>query len=164
MSAEIVIYGTQSPTLFGSAIGRGELGFRYRHVGARLRNGLMISAHWRDGVKFRHEESAFTHWTDVHIPCTQEQEDAWEAWLRKQVGRKYDWGAIAGMAYSLISGAPGRGGWTGEWFCASLMYEGLAEPGVNIVTWRPGSIRSVTPEILIWGLSFIPGSRRDIRS
>ena len=106
-----------------------EYGFWATHVEARMPDGTLLGAHANGGVQARphdYDKSEFTRELYVSIPATPAQTDAFHSFLRAQVGKPYDFLAIAGIAL--------QRDWQSEnaWFCSELIGAGLAQPDVRI--------------------------------
>lgn len=119
----------------------------FSHVDAVLPSGALLGA--RDdrvggqpaGVHIRPDN--YEKWirrTIVTIPCTQAQATAWESWLRAQVGKPYDSGAIWGFILGV------RGHQNGHWICSACQTGALRHIGVL----HPFSVpdAQVTPDSL----------------
>ena len=152
---------TGRDTLVSRVIRGAELGFPYSHVGAFLPDGRVVSAHARDGVHVRRieDEAPWAARADVFIPCTATQRDNHGAWLLSQVGKPYDLVAIGAMLLGLFRGRPAASGWPSAWICSALQFEALAHPDVGLFPWRPTTIRTFTPEMVMVACMGINGSR-----
>jgi hypothetical protein len=163
---EITLYFVTGKDNLISRIIRGaELGFPYSHVGAILPDGRLVSAHAPDGVQIRTEvdESPWERWAYIYLPCTQLQATVHTNWLFSQIGKPYDMEAIGYMAEGLLASKPTPSGWPSAWICSSLQFEAIAHPDVGLFPWRPSALRTVTPEMLMYACTGVPGSRMVIR-
>jgi hypothetical protein len=106
-----------------------EYGFWATHVEALMPDGTLLGAHAKGGVLARprdYDKTEFTRELYVSIPATAAQADAFHSFLRAQVGKPYDFLAIAGIAL--------QRDWQSEnaWFCSELIGSGLAQPDVRV--------------------------------
>lgn len=120
----------------------------YSHVDAVLKDGCLLGA--RDdavggqlpGVRIRPQN--YEKWSRraiVDIPCTEGQAVDWEAWLRAQIGKPYDSGAIWGF----ITGA--RDHQKGHWICSACQTGALRH--VSLLHKIPVPDSQVTPNSLL---------------
>lgn len=86
----------------------------------------------------------------VEIPCTDEQRAAWLSFLRQQVGKPYDWNAIAGF----ITGSyrPDTKGW----MCSKVQAAALVAARIIRQPWLDDS--KITPVALLNMLSVLPAA------
>jgi uncharacterized protein YycO len=104
-----------------------EYGFWATHVEALMPDGTLLGAHAQGGVEARphdYDKFEFTRERYVSIPATPAQIDAFNTFLRAQVGKPYDFRAIAGIAL--------QRDWQSEdaWFCSELVAAALCRCGV----------------------------------
>lgn len=121
----------------------------WSHVDAELPDGSLLGARsdWigkiQPGVRVRPPN--YEKWIRravVEIPGSQFKVAEWESWLRKQVGRQYDEGAI----WSFIVGAKDHQ--PGRWICSACQFEGLERIGLlHRTTLEPSQ---VTPDALFF--------------
>lgn len=64
-----------------------------------------------------------------------------QAWLRSQVGKPYDFRAIAGMALQFLNKDSGDN----AWFCSELVYYGLANVGYPLLREPMKQADTITP-------------------
>lgn len=108
-------------------IRRFEYGFWATHVEALMPDGALLGAHAQGGVEARshdYDKLEFTQELYVSLPATPAQTDAFHSFLRAQVGKPYDFLAIAGIAL--------QRDWQKEnsWFCSELVASALCHCGV----------------------------------
>ena len=103
----------------------------WSHVDAVLPSGELLGARSdtikgvAPGVQIR--PPGYEKWKRraiVEVPVTPAQATEWERWLRKQVGRQYDNGAI----WSFIIG--GKDHEPGHWICSACQFEGFEHIGL----------------------------------
>lgn len=104
-----------------------EYGYWATHVEALMPEGTLLGAHADGGVMARphdYDKGEFTEERYVPLPASPEQADAFHAFLRAQVGKPYDFVAIAGIAL-------GRD-WQSDdkWFCSELIAAALCHCGI----------------------------------
>jgi len=104
-----------------------EYGFWATHVEALMPDETLLGAHADGGVQARphnYDKSDFTRELYVSIPATPAQTDAFHLFLRAQVGKPYDFLAIAGIAL--------QRDWQKEdaWYCSELIAAALCHCGV----------------------------------
>jgi hypothetical protein len=109
----------------------------FSHVDAVLPDGSLLGA--RDdvyggipsGVRIRPAGYAnFTLTKQVTIPCTNEQEQKWLAWLHAQVGKPYDETAIVAFAIGRDWRAPD------SWFCSEMGAASLEPDASGILPYK----------------------------
>jgi len=104
-----------------------EFGFWATHVEALMPDGTLLGAHASGGVMARdhdYDKGQFTREMYVSIPATPEQTDSFHTFMRSQVGKPYDFYAIAGLAL-------GRNWQSSEaWICSELVAAALCHCGV----------------------------------
>ena len=162
----LTFYAITGANFVSRFIRGGEMGFPYSHVGCRLKDGRLISAHWQDGLCIRTEadEGAWRRWAWIRIPVTTlEREDA-EQWLIDQVDlkRRYDLGAIAGMVARVFSATPGLSHWPTKWICSSAQVQACREIGV-FPKVLPIPVSETTPRDFVMMLMGVPGAEYEIR-
>ena len=106
-----------------------EYGFWATHVEALMPEGVLLGAHAAGGVQARprdYDKSEFTRELYISIPATAAQMEAFHSFLRAQVGKPYDFLAIAGIAL--------QRDWRMEdsWICSELIASALTQPQVDI--------------------------------
>src|SRR5579859_783993 len=109
------------------AIRRAEYGFWATHAEAVLPDGSLLGAHAEGGVLLRpqgYDKGSFTRDMIVEIPSDQVQTDIFHAWLRSQLGKPYDFDAIAAFAASPFAG---ERNWQSpdSWYCSELVAAAL---------------------------------------
>ena len=78
-----------------------EMGFLYQHVEALMPDGSLLGAHIDGGVQSRdrnYDAGQYVQDLIVAIPCSDEQQEAFEAFLKAQIGKPYDLSARMEMA------------------------------------------------------------------
>jgi hypothetical protein len=150
-------------TPLSGLIARFEGGSKYTHVGCLINNSQVISAHWQDGVRLRliKNEGDYKYMMQIKISCSDEIAKQHKDWLYSQLSRDYDKTALIAMAYRMLTGTPGRSGWSGQWFCSDLQAEGIIKFGFY-PSIKVGILRSITPDILAWICGGIKGSEINI--
>lgn len=127
------------------AIAAGEYGFWCIHVDAVMPDDTLLGAHLDGGVLARpsgYDAGQRTRELIVSLPSTAEQDDAFHAFLRAQIGKPYDLTAIAALVL-------GRD-WTeaDSWFCSELQAAALVHAG-----WFPAApataFAKITPRDLL---------------
>ena len=104
-----------------------EYGFWATHVEALMPDGTLLGAHADGGVLARphdYDASAFTKEIYVHLPVTSEETDSFHSFLRTQVGKPYDFLAIAGIVAQRDWQSDDR------WFCSELIASALCHSGI----------------------------------
>ncbi len=141
-----------------------EMGFLFSHAEVAMPDGTLLGAHADGGVQARPSGYDVAHAPVevlVDVPCTQPQIDMAHAYLRAQLGKPYDLGAIAALA--------GREAWPDEaallaqvdqpwrdpdrWFCSELVDAALEHAGV--LPSLPVTPRRITPRDLYFRLSAV---------
>lgn len=104
-----------------------EYGFWATHVEALMPDGALLGAHAEGGVMARdhaYDAKSFTREMHISMRATPEQADSFHCFLRAQLGKPYDFIAIAGIAI-------GRDWQSAErWFCSELIAAALCQCGV----------------------------------
>jgi len=150
--AQIVFYATTSNRLFSRVIRLAGLGTHYSHVGCRYGDGL-ISAHLGDGFQVRTIESELPSlsWTWATLQVSDSQAVRHRNWLTSQIGKKYDWAAILGMAENAFAEWNRAAGWPNAWYCSAVMLQSLVEIGMGAPI-KPDPLRTITPDTFMWVL------------
>lgn len=104
----------------------GEYGFWASHTEAMMPEGTYLGAHFDGGVMARpstYDAGKYGQQMFVQIPCLQVQADMFHAFLRAQVGKPYDLGAIGALVFERE--------WrqTDKWFCSELQAAALEHCG-----------------------------------
>lgn len=115
---------------------------RYSHAAIQLPNGEIIEA-WHNPARVR-VRPPLTDWSNVEaFEVEGMSADQWEdsvAWLRKQVGKKYDFGGVFRFVTRW------RKDQDEKWFCSELVFQAIKEGGVALLE-RVGSSQ-VSPAVL----------------
>ena len=130
----------------------------WSHVDAELPSGELLGARsdWvgkiPPGVRVRPPN--YEKWVRravVEIPGSHFKVAEWETWLRKQVGRQYDDGAILSFVLGAKDHEPGH------WICSACQFEGLERIGLlHRTTLEPSQ---VTPDALYFTVTAGLGGR-----
>jgi uncharacterized protein YycO len=95
----------------------------YAHVGFKLNDGLVLDATPSNGVTFREAQDDGT--TIYFQPLAPKAHiDRAVEWAKLQIGRPYDWSAIAGFVF--------RRDWHSDdskWFCSELIEAAFSNAG-----------------------------------
>lgn len=75
------------------------------------------------------------------VELTQKQADKLRAWLLRQIGKPYDFRAIAGMALPFLD----RGRHERAFFCSELLYAGLFQVGLPLLNTPLRQADRITP-------------------
>jgi hypothetical protein len=132
--------------LVSQAIRGGEMGFWASHVEALMPDGTLLGAHVDGGVQARARDYDKGQWTKelfVTLPCSADEDAAFEAFLRSQISKPYDLTALGEMAIGVVTGeAPD---WTQSpaWICSALQTAALLTAG--IIKGAPATVRLATP-------------------
>lgn len=102
-------------------------GFWATHAEALMPDGTLLGAHADGGVQARahdYDAGSFTRDMFVQIPATPEQADSFHAFMRSQIGKSYDFIAIASIVIERD--------WqdTDRWFCSELVAAALSHCGI----------------------------------
>lgn len=111
-------------TLVSAGI-RFEEDFWASHVEAVLSDGY-LGAHAEGGTQLRpvgYDKATLLREEFVDIPCTPEQDKAWEAFLRSKIGTPYDFSAILGIVLKVQIGSQNR------LICSALQMQALISSG-----------------------------------
>jgi uncharacterized protein YycO len=103
-----------------------EYGFWASHAEALMPDGTLLGAHADGGVQARNHDydaGKFTKELYVSIPATPAMTDSFHSFLRSQIGKPYDFEAIAGIV--------AQRNWRNDdsWFCSELVAAALAHCG-----------------------------------
>lgn len=130
----------------------------YSHVDSVLPDGSLLGARsdvvggQPKGVRIR--PPGYERWirrTVVELDCGPRQAKAWEAWLRKQIGKPYDQGSIWGFILGRGLHQPGH------WICSACAEGALRAAGVlHPSPWHPSA---VTPDALFFAVTAGAGGR-----
>lgn len=133
-----------SNDLISRIIRGGELGFRYQHVEALMSDGSLLGAHG-DGVDARPRDYDKSYVEDLYVtvPCETAQALVFESFLRSQVGKPYDFDAIAEMADGFLTGEAPDWTQSPSWICSALQTAALLTAG--IIHGAPATVRLATP-------------------
>ncbi len=118
---------------------------KYTHVDVMTPGGVLIGAEVDKGVTFHTTYEAKSHITlEVPVP----NPELGLQWVRRQVGKPYDLGAIGG-----------RSGWDDEatWFCSALAARTLIVSGLSLVFASP--LFMASPQALL-GAVYMVGARK----
>lgn len=128
----------------------GEMGFWASHTEALMPDGALLGAHADGGVQAR-AGNYDTTWTEqlfVNVPCTDDQQAAFEQFLTAQIGKPYDMEAIGEMAVGALTGQ--QQSWpltASSYICSALQTSALITAG--ILTQAPATPRLTTPRDLL---------------
>ena len=138
-----------------------QLGYPYTHVDVAQPDGL-LGAHLEGGVQVRpvgYDTRAAARERWIALDVAPAVADAFDGFLRAQLGAPYDIGAITDFAWAALSGegsAHPPGAWRDpdRWFCSELVAAALVHAGV-----LPGALadeaRHVTPQCLMFAVAAI---------
>jgi len=132
--------------LVSQAIRGGEMGFWASHVEALMPGGALLGAHFDGGVQARPRDYDKGQWTRdlfVALPCSAEQDAAFEAFLRTQICKPYDMAAIGEMAIGALTGEAPDWPNSPAWICSSLITAALLT--ARLVKGAPATVRLATP-------------------
>jgi uncharacterized protein YycO len=125
-----------------------EYGFWASHAEVLMPDGKLLGAHADGGVKERdqgYDKATLLH--DLFVPLTMpaDQEAAFFAFLRSQLGKPYDFDAIAGIV--------AQRDWRAldSWFCSELVAAGLEHCGY--LPPLAADVAKITPRDLLLILS-----------
>ena len=119
--------------------------------GAFLDASKLVNA---SGVQVRPEDyETFTKIIRVAVPVTAEQNTAFWAFLQSQLGKRYDVGAIFGLAFHRNWRDPSK------WFCSELQAAALETAGVLKVATE---LNWVDPQTLLLLICALPGAQQQI--
>lgn len=134
------------PGIFNWACSIAQYGWPYTHVETVMPDGTLLGA-MSDGVKARpsgYDAGKYLDEMYVHVSATPQQEAAYYAFLRSQIGKPYDTWAII----SFYSKRQGRD-WQApdSWFCSELQGDGFVECG-RFPQWMANMVSRLTPRDL----------------
>lgn len=105
-----------------------EYGFWADHVECLMPDGkTIIGAYLGKGVQRNvvgYDASTSSEELYVPVPCSQEQQDKFYAFIESQVGKPYDTKAVLGIALERNWQDPG------QWFCSELQTAGMIAAGI----------------------------------
>lgn len=131
-------------------ISRGQLGSSYpTHVEWRMDDGRFLGAHLEGGVMIRATDYDAQEWLRqqvIDVPCSDTQLAAAASFLRGEIGKSYDFDAIAAMAAGAMFGLEREWRAPNSWFCSELIARALEVAG--IVHPLPVNLNHVTPLML----------------
>lgn len=129
----------------------------FSHVDAVMPDGSLLGAFeravsgYRSGVQIRRPGYInLAAQVRVDIEVTQDQRDQWEAFLRAQIGKAYDWGAIEGFVTGRYSPK------SGQWICSAVQTAGVEVPKIIRQLFLEPS--KITPVALLLVLSALPAA------
>lgn len=104
----------------------------WSHASVILRSGAVIESREFIGVRQLPKLTAAKgEFIQVfNVECTDEQADAIEAFLQKQVGKKYDYPMVFGFVSR--STKEGRDS-EGKWFCSELAFDAFRAGGIHLL-------------------------------
>lgn len=117
------------------------------HVGFRLDDGTLLDATPGVGVAIRKEgDTADVEYWEVLRPASVIE--AAVTWTRAQVGKPYDWSAIAGFVWR--DGRPEKRDWKNQsaWFCSELIEAAFSEVYAPLLQ-DSGVYNRITPRDLL---------------
>jgi uncharacterized protein YycO len=131
-----------------SALIRDKTFCAYSHVEFVLDDGTTLGAHASGGVAIRPANyDVFTKIAVFAVSVSQSQKDVIFSFAQAQVGKPYDFGAIAGLVVDRD--------WrdTSKWFCSELVAAAFeqAEPLLRV----PDSVDRITPRDLLLSLGLV---------
>lgn len=134
---------------FNWACSIAQYGSGYTHCDARLPNGNYLGAHLLGGVQELspgYDAGEFTKESFVHLRANEQQEEAFFAFLRSQLGKPYD-----PISILYFFGPFGARNWhdPSAWTCSELLADALEVCGVlpeNMVV----PTGRITPRDLFW--------------
>lgn len=127
-------------------IRRGEMGFWASHVEALMPDGTLLGAHYDGGVEARPHDYDKDQWSKdlyVNVPCDSAQTQAFEDFLKAQIGKPYDMAAIWEMAAGTLTGEAPDWPHKPSWICSALQTAALLKAG--ILKAAPATVRLATP-------------------
>lgn len=104
----------------------------WSHASVVLRSGAVIESREFIGVRqLPRLTAAKGEFIQVfNVECTDEQADAIEAFLLKQIGKRYDYPMVFGFVSR--SGTEGQQS-GGKWFCSELAFAAFRFAGINLL-------------------------------
>ena len=141
-----------------------EMGFLYQHVEALMPDGSLLGAHIDGGVQSRdrnYDAGQYVQDLIVAIPCSDEQQEAFEAFLKAQIGKPYDLSALMEMADGFITGEAPNWEHSAEWICSALITGAALQSTVSgnpgIFRGAPATVRLATPrDVLCMVAALVP--------
>ena len=123
----------------------GELGFPYQHVEAQMPDGSLLGAHASGGVQARPADYDKDYIQDLYVtvPCLPDAVAIFHDFLRSQIGKPYDMGAIAEMADGFVTGEAPNWPSSPSWICSALQTAAMLTAG--IIKGAPATVRLATP-------------------
>lgn len=109
-------------------------------LGARLSGGIQVRSP---------DYAKFTRRILVTVPAEPAQVATFWQFQAAQIGKPYDWRSIAGFAIGRDWREPD------SWMCSELEARSLEVAGIVPRLFAPDS--KITPEMLVFGLSMVPG-------
>lgn len=106
----------------------------YSHVGTLVNDGSVIEAYPGKGVRKR--DSLMDQFTTdtiaeiYEVPTTPEQDEIIQTFLESQIGKGYDYWAIAGFVFHTTH--QGRIEY-GRWICSELVFAAFQKAGINLL-------------------------------
>ena len=148
-----------SACIVSDTIRAAQLGYPYTHAEAEVPGGY-LGAHARGGVAMRpvgYDAAPGMVERFYALEVSDEQAAAFHAYLAAQLGKPYDFAAIAdfvGAAFIHPVSVRAEGAWLEPhaWFCSELMAAALIHAGVFPGDLAAGA-RQVTPQNLAFALS-----------
>ena len=143
------------PGPFNICVRVAQYGFWPSHVEALLPDGRLLGSRFIGGVQARahdYDGGNFIREQYVEVETTQDQEDIFYAFLNSQIGKPFDWLAIA----SFVSGRDWQA--TDSWFCAELIASGLCYSGLFPKELAVG-FTHITPRDVMLLISAIKGCK-----
>lgn len=130
----------------------------FSHVGFKLPDGTVLDASPKYGVMRRRATDDLTteYWEALY---PQRQVQAAVDWALTQVGKSYDWSAIAGFV--IRCGKPAKRDWHDQraWFCSELVEQAFNEAGIPLLQ-DSGEFNRITPRDLMLSTNLIRISKR----
>jgi uncharacterized protein YycO len=110
---------------------------RWSHAAVQIDDETIIDATFKHGGVHARPLSALAGYRQEVVEYTLPDEDKAQDWLRRQIGKPYDWSALLGIFL--------HRNWQEDdkWFCSELTECALAAGGLQ--RWLGESINRVTP-------------------
>ena len=104
----------------------------WSHASVILRNGSVIESREFIGVRqLPRLTAAKGEFIQVfNVECTDEQADAIEAFLTKQIGKRYDYPMVFGFVSRSAKEGRESGG---KWYCSELAFAAFREADINLL-------------------------------
>lgn len=144
-----------------------EMGFLFSHAEVVMPDGTYLGAHADGGVEARppgYDAKYKPVELMIDVPCTDTQADSFHAYLKSQIGKPYDMGAIRDLAIGTALPVAGALAQAAEdpqpwlepdaWFCSELVIAALIHAGFY-PGGLPSSPRHITPRDLEFALAGI---------